>query len=64
MASMVVENVPLKCHIADAVFCRFLLGPRDWIEAIPATLTANGFCNAQKHQYCEAPHMAGFWNDV
>ena len=64
MASMLVENVSLEYHITDAISFRVLLGPRDWIQALPATLTANGFCNAQKHQYCEAPHMAGFWNDV
>ena len=45
-------------------FSRVLLGPRDWIQEIPTTLTASGFCSAQKYQYCEAPYMAVFWNDV
>ena len=43
---------------------RTLLGPRDWIQAIPDILGRNGFCSVQKHVYCEARHMAGFWNDV
>ena len=43
---------------------RTLLGPRDWIQEIPDILERNGFCNAEKHIYCEAPYMAGFWNDV
>ena len=64
MASMLVEDVSLENHIADAVFCRVLLGRRDWIQAMPASRTAKGFCDAQKHQYYEAPHMAVFWNDV
>ena len=64
MASTVVGNMSLEYYIADSAFCRVLLGPRDWIQGIPATLTANGFCNAQKHQYYEAPHMAVFWNDA
>ena len=64
MASMVHQNPFPNTHAADVLFCRVLLGSRDWIEALPATLTANGFCDAQKYQYCEPKYMSGFWTDA
>lgn len=62
-ASMAPKTYSEK-QSAHLVSCRVILGPRDWIQEIPTTLAANGFYNAEKHQYLEAPHMAPFWNDV
>ncbi|MCJ1226009.1 hypothetical protein MMC12_002658 [Toensbergia leucococca] len=41
-----------------------LIGPRDWMQRLPNTLSAHGFDDVHTHNYCEAPHMALFWTDM
>ena len=54
----------MRASIDHWFACRTLLGPRDWIEALPENLERNGFCDVQKDSYCEAPYMSLFWVDV